>query len=74
MENNFVKYNSEYGIRKMIETNKYRLETLKLEREDIGQSWTPYHIECHQKLCDEKTIVLSNRIKELEEALQIKQS
>jgi D-mannonate dehydratase len=70
--NKWVQILSEQGIREEIEDTKQKIEQKKLERENIGKSWTESHITSHKKYIDKEIEEYKNELIEFQEALEIK--
>lgn len=73
-ENPYVKIYSTYGLQKMIEDTKEKIQIKIKEREDVGLSWTPLHIENHKMTIDQEVASLRNDIDLFQEALLIKKN
>ncbi|MDF2534247.1 MAG: hypothetical protein K0R18_404 [Bacillales bacterium] len=71
-QGDYALYYSINGLEKMIKERKENIERKKAEREDVGQSWTPLHIENHRQALNEEITMIEMDLHEMEEALEMK--
>lgn len=63
---------TQYGLNKMIVNYNEKILGLKIERENIGATWTAEHIKAHNKRIDEEISEWEELIKQLKSAIEVR--
>jgi hypothetical protein len=58
-------------LERLTSRSQERIAELKVEREKVGEDWTPVQIVTHQQTIDERIAILEEDISRFQEALKI---